>query len=81
MPYKACYGPLQPSADVLQGMLGAVALFSRWARDRRDAWRSELMLEDDAEIVLVILLDSSINALLIATAASHLFFRSSCMLT
>ena len=51
MPYKACYVQLQSSADVLQGMLGVVALFSRWARDRRDAWRSELMLEDDPETV------------------------------
>ncbi len=73
LPCKACYIQLQSSADAPQGILGSVAVFSRWARDRRNAWRSKLMLEDDAERVLGILLDFSINALLIVTAASHLY--------
>ncbi len=33
------------------------------------------MLEDDAERVLGMLRDSSINALLIVTAASHLLYK------
>ncbi len=64
MPCKACYAQLQSSGNALQGILCPVAVW-------RDAWYCKSM-PDGAERVLGILLDSSIDTVLIVTASSHL---------